>query len=421
MILRLLIILLFAGIALGHDDTRVNRHKFYDTTRVEDFQKIKRRRLTVDVDSTGIALYAWGNECYFKINLLQRMLINADFYEQGIRNGRPYIKYGNNRFRFRMYINANGNFEFDAIIRSRPASGRYRIPFNIETKGLKYYFQDSAAVYDPPRIESPAEVWNSYAVYHDSKRNNGRFINGSDTTFENYGTGKAFHLYRPRVWDAAGDTVWGFIQIDIESGRMAIGVDSMWMYNPIRTWPITIDPEIGWGSVGATGYNVVNYRHEVLWASTYAVETGVANIDSAEVYCHVLNAGGTSEITIHCWEKDATVGTSDWIATSETKEINHTEGDKRWEPFTMSGSLSASTTYMAGLQAYNSTANRLRIWGDNAPWGDIKTLADTDFIAPSTLAGAADNNTYQRSLVINYTVAGAGDGYRGRVIMIGSD
>lgn len=387
-------------------DGIIDRHRLYDTTKVEDFQKVKRRRLTAEVDSTGVALYAWGQECFFKVNLLDRMLINADYYEQGSRNGHPYVLYGNNRFRFRMYINRRNRFEFDAIIRSKPANGRHRIPFNIETNGLRFLFQDSAIVNDPPHIESAPEVWNSYAVYHESRKHNGTFINGSDTTYEKYGSGKAFHIYRPKVWDATGDTVWGFIDIDLAAGRMAVGVDSTWLHDPVRDWPVTIDPEIGEGTVGSTAYTLTNYQHYVLWAAIYAVETGAGTIDSAEIYCHVLTSGGTSELVAHCWEKDATVATSDWVATSETKEINHTEGSKRWEPFAMSGTLAASTTYMAGFQPYNSTANRLRVWGDNANWGDIVWVADDDFVAPSTLTGAAETNDFEASLVINYTVSG---------------
>lgn len=52
------------------------------------------------------------------------MLINANFYETGTYNNAPYMRYGNDNFRFRMYINDGGNFEFDAKILNKSSKGR---------------------------------------------------------------------------------------------------------------------------------------------------------------------------------------------------------------------------------------------------------------------------------------------------------
>ncbi len=256
MIVAVLVGLLLSSVtALGQNRTRIHRHKLYDTldvrnTTPEMRRKVRNRRLTVDIDSSGIAMYAWGNECYFKINLLDRMLINANFYEQGMRNGHPYVKYGNNRFRFRMFINQAGSFEFDAIIRSKSPNGRYKIPFNIDSRNLSFYYQDTLT---QAQLEEgfyrPDSVVGSYAVYHSSKRGNHIYPGGVE---RNYGTGKAFHVYRPKVWDAAGDTIWGFVEIDTIIDRAWIGVDSTWKANAVH--PVTIDPVIGNTIVGGTAY-----------------------------------------------------------------------------------------------------------------------------------------------------------------------
>lgn len=248
--LILISVLLLVGPVVAQDGTRIHRYKHFDTTKIEDFQKVKSRRLTTDINAAGIFVKAW-DECFFKINLLQRMAINVDFYQESIVNGQPAFKYGNDKFRFRMYVTEYGAFEFDAIIRKRPANGKYYFPFNIESKGLTFWFQ-------PPLTQAeiddgdfrPDSVVNSYAVYHSSRDNNKRIINGTDTTFENYETGKAFHVYRPKIWDAAGDTVWGFVEIDTLLGKMTIGPDPTWAAN--ADLPIYVDPTFGFSTKGGT-------------------------------------------------------------------------------------------------------------------------------------------------------------------------
>lgn len=246
MICIFILFALVATSAFGQNGNRIHRHKMYDTTRVEDFQKIKRRRLTVDIDWTGLTVDLWGGECFFKVKLRNRD-DNMNHYETGERNGRPYVKYGNNKYRYRMYVNRSGNFEFDAIIRQKPASGRYFFPFNIQSQGLTFYYQDTLLDVDKLDSHRPDSVIGSYAVYHSTRK--GNYIR-LDETEENYTTGKAFHIYRPRVWDNAGDTVLGFIDIDTVLGRMKVGADSTWMAN--ATYPVTIDPTVGLETEGAT-------------------------------------------------------------------------------------------------------------------------------------------------------------------------
>ena len=301
-IIILFIILLSMTTVFAQDRTVMNRHKFYDTTdvrnNVENRAKYKERRLTADVDSSGIALYAWGNECYFKISLLQRMLINANFYQQGTRpNGTPYMLYGNDNFRFRMYINNSGNFEFDAIIRNKSPQGRYELPFNIDTKNLDFYYQPELTQEEINEgVDRPDSVINSYAVYHSTKRNNYIKADGSE---ENYGTGKAFHIFRPKVWDNAGDTVWGTIRIDTVLNMMFVGVDSTWLANAVH--PVTIDPEFGHNASPASETNQP------------APSNVNANIGTSGAMTYVASSG--DELTeIHFWAR--TYGSSYTLAVS---------------------------------------------------------------------------------------------------------
>jgi len=414
----LLLIVCSVSIGYAQDRTAMNRHKLYDTTRVEDFQKIKRRRLTADIDSTGITMRAWGDECYFKVNLLDRMLVNANFYTTGNRNGHPYMLYGNDNFRFRMYINKADNFEFDAIIRNKSPKGRYRIPFNIQTKGLRFFYQDPDSILVNPNWHAPDSVIGSYAVYNAENKWNETEIRGADTTYNIYGSGKAFHIYRPKVWDNDGDTVWGEIEIDADRGMMWVGADSAWMAN--ATYPVTLDPSFGRETMGASSQTITNYRHYALWAIN--TETpGAGTITSADLYCWVTENTGTNQAVVHCYEKDATVATSDLLSSSSTITVTNLEPDSAWNSLSMSGTLVTATEYLVDIQGYNSGSGNLRIAGDDVGWGDIKAWTDADFTAPATMTDFGSQSNFAPTVRINYTTGGGSDPQptRRRKILLG--
>ncbi len=283
----------------AQDRTVMNRHKF-DAERPA---RVKHRDLTADVDSTGFVMNAWGGECYMKVNALQQMAVNADFYEVGERNGHPYMLYGNDNVRFRMYINKKGNFEFDAIIFKRPVNGDYVIPFWVETQGLDFLFQDTLMdIEKAPPINATQPDWAkfSYAVYHSTMKND--YIKADGTT-ESYTTGKAFHIPRPKVWDANGDTTWGTVRIFPELNRMYIGVDPVWGAN--ATLPITFDPEFGYSTNGALERDMPGPNN--VWVQvndTYVASTGDV---VTELHCWGRTFSSTQTALFGLYEIDAGV------------------------------------------------------------------------------------------------------------------
>src|SRR5690606_132791 len=89
----------------------------------------------------------------------------------------------------------------------------------------------------------PENVKGSYAVYHVSKKNH---IKGK----KNYGSGKAFHIFRPKVHDAEGNETWA--DLLIENGELIITVPQEFLDKAI--YPIIIDPTFGEDSQGASYY-----------------------------------------------------------------------------------------------------------------------------------------------------------------------
>jgi len=87
-------------------------------------------------------------------------------------------------------------FEFEVILKKKPKTNK--IVLDIETKGLKFYYQPELTQKEKDEgAFRPDNVIGSYAVYHESKSGNYEaFPNG-----KNYMTGKAFHIYRPKIID----------------------------------------------------------------------------------------------------------------------------------------------------------------------------------------------------------------------------
>ena len=423
-LLIILSFLLFSS-ALAQNGHRIHRYKFYDTTVVEDYQKTHRKRLTIDIDSTGIAMYAWGDECYMKINLLQRMLINANFYESGTHRGRPYLKYGNNRLRFRMYVNRSGNFEFDAIVRSKLPNGRHEIPFNIESKNLRFLFQPELTQREiDDECERPDSVINSYAVYHSSKQGNLIYPDGREV---NYRTGKAFHIYRPKAWDNAGDTVWAYIEIDTITNRMVIGVDSTWMANAV--YPVTIDPNWGDESHGASNQSMGHFIRANFFENSPSDAAGGALI-SVTFHQVTLTAADNSLII---WALYSDNGSDDpdsrltFQSTGEALLAANDDTDILCDNSFSAFSLGGSTKYHFVNMSDIATSSELRSSYDvdnGGPQENSSAAQDEDQYPnfPATATGFNFNNNRAVSVYGTYTVSGGADpSTRRRKVILGGN
>lgn len=398
----LLCILLLAGSVFAQDGNRIHRHKHYDTTLVEDFQKIRRRRLTTDVDSTGFAMYAWGDECFFKVQLRESGS-RMNHYETGELNGFPYVEYGDNNLWYKMYMTEYGAFEYDAIIRKKPGGGRHSLTFGIETQGLRFCYQDTLSDIDKLDAYRPDSVIGSYAVYHSTRQGNVIQPNG---VFEEYMTGKACHIFRPRAWDASGDTVWGFIEIDTVLDSVTIGVDPTWIAN--ANYPVTIDPTFGFTGVGGTPSNA--NEGESIWGLGPYQSGSSGNADSISMY---IGSGTGENITLGFYDDDTDypddlMGDGGGGVTAVGWNIQVLD-----DPVAITG----STPYWLAVG-----------WSNNNPYGRYDTDSGIDrekkdfAYVHGTLvdpfpSGAGNSADRKYSIFVYYTAAGAG-GWQGQVIPV---
>jgi hypothetical protein len=148
---------------------------------------------------------------------------------------------------------SKGGFEFMAVMNSKPQTNT--ITFKIDSNNLDFFYQpplkaegefvnytcNATACMDKGRImaERPEKVVGSYAIFHKTKRDN------------QYTTGKVGHIYRPYVVDSLGAFTWA--DLDITGSTMTITIPQKFLDD--ATYPIYIDPTIGYTTVGGTGAN----------------------------------------------------------------------------------------------------------------------------------------------------------------------
>ena len=146
----------------------------------------------------------WNNEVNFSMRLVN--------FGKGTHTFRPngQVVWVGDGVRCTFLEKDDGEFNFVTILTKRPTSNRLR--YSIRYKGLSFFKQPdlrgqvSGNISEGP-INQPANVVDSYAVYHSSKRD------------RKYETGKAFHIYRVRLRDADGNKAWGDQVIDAVSNR----------------------------------------------------------------------------------------------------------------------------------------------------------------------------------------------------------
>ena len=130
--------------------------------------------------------------------------------------------------------------EFDITLQTKPDNNIY--PLSITTKNLSFYKQEAITPDKAKEDFRSPRVVNSYAVYHNEKKNN------------KYKTGKAFHIYRPIIIDANGNKVWG----DMEIGEDVLNIIIPQDFIDNATYPITIDPTFGYTTIGASSTAINN-------------------------------------------------------------------------------------------------------------------------------------------------------------------
>jgi predicted secreted protein len=158
-----------------------------------------------------VKLERWTNEVNFSVRLKDEDTKNV----ATVTTDRDKVVWdkGNIKIESYDYTEDGSGYKLVWYIKSKPLSNR--VEFTIQSKGLDFLYQppmteeilqegqtaDEGHIYDSEGktiAERPENVIGSYAVYHSTKGGM------SDKDGKEYKTGKAFHIYRPHLYDSSG-------------------------------------------------------------------------------------------------------------------------------------------------------------------------------------------------------------------------
>lgn len=262
-------------------------------------------------------------------------------------------------FHARFYNIEYNAIEWEAVLYQKPGN-QYSWTFPIEHNNLTFHYQPELT---QEEIDGgsyrPDSVVGSYAVYHAYKVNN------------EYATGKAFHIYRPKAWDSAGDTVWLDIQIDTITNNLTINGTQQWFRDAV--YPVMIDPTFGISGVGGTQYSDFETN---CFANYLAVHKYTAMAADTIISYHFYGsvASGTETIDMAAYESPSGDGyPTDRLAVAQSITITDTPGWRTSSAVT--DALTDETTYVVAV-------------GD--PSGDVTGYYDAVTDAGAFFAGNLD-------------------------------
>jgi hypothetical protein len=235
----------------------------------------------------------------------------------------------NNAERQLLYLRPDKTLEWEIIIDSPIAKNQLSFP--VELKNINAYFQPEL---NPTELleghERSDSVVGSYAIYRKSG-------------------GKLLHIFRPRIFDADGNSRWCDLSID---SLFTITIPDDFLAK--ATYPIRIDPTFGYSSAGASslaaasircyGNRNASYRHtasagERIDSFLVHLRTLTGNNDTLDIALYSWSSGLQNRLDTAVWTITAS-STASWISTGPiaqsltsgtnyTIAINHHEGTPR--------------------------------------------------------------------------------------------
>lgn len=292
--------------------------------------------------------------------------------------------------RMQWYERHDGCFEWEICLDAPPPSNIFSFP--IHSNDLVLCYQGELSPEETAEgAFRPDSVIGSYAVYHATRRDDRTVIHGADTVVEQYGTGKAFHIYRPKAYDANGVTCWCDLKID---RALNITVPSDFLLK--ATYPVTIDPTFGYTSAGATSTIPGTARANINDAHTHVAGVG-ETITSFSAY--VSSSSGTQSLGLAAYTMDNGTPKLPVTRLASSATVSITGGTPLWyTTSTQSQNLTSGTRYCVALGDGNSSVG---IYYDS--YGAAARSNNSTAALPATWTNGG-TGTVVFSLYATYTV-----------------
>lgn len=310
--------------------------KFTKNTFSKEVRSTIRDRIEIEIGDSKqpdfkpqFKVMRWNNE----VNFSMRAQEHGSAVVQTVGE---VIKYITPHYEVHQYekpeASAMGGFEFEWVLNDIPASNT--LFATIESKNLDFFYQ-------PPLTQQeindghirPDNIVGSYAVYHKTK---GRW---NDAKGNDYKTGKAFHIYRPKAVDAAGDWIWCELDINVDTGLLGVTINKSWLKKAM--YPVIVDPTFGYDTVPGSFFEPANDQMRLKTGTSGAAGTGV----SVSAYTK-SNGSGTTR-----FKGIITSSALSILTNGIGPEQAFTSATEAWRSstFSVGPTIAASTNYHAGI------------------------------------------------------------------------
>ena len=226
----------------------------------------------------------------------------------------------------------------------------------------------------------------SYAVYS-NKAYHIRLPNGK--TKVNYRTGKLGHIKRPYVTDKNGWRVWADLKIDEKSKTLSITIPEGFYSKAV--YPIYLDPNIGYTSVGAlsgVASSIAYCGHE---DSGFVTASSDGTADSVHVY-----------IKTYIFNPVADCGFYN-DSSGPNSRIDHgtvaTPGSASWVSVSVSGDITSGNKYYAA----HASNNYVTDYYDNVSGSNVAYSKSSTNTLPNPFGTSWSAVTRKYSQYIEYT------------------
>jgi hypothetical protein len=300
----------------------------------------------------------------------------------------------------------SGGFEMEIILKKKPKTNKLELSAN--TKELNFYYQPpldegeqdpewatvtATHAYDKDsilRAYRPEHVVGSYAVFHKTR---GKVV---DSTGKDYKAGKAFHIYRPKVYDANDNWVWAEQFIDVGAGIQTITIPQDFLDNAVYPVRHVAGDTFGYDSEGqSTEFMLTDRAYGALHTFPASNETG----DSMSVHCVKGTSTGIKGFVVT--HSDLNI-----ISNGVTNAGVVPTGSADWETmdFSTGPSMVASTAYvlMAIIEAGNVSVSY-----DAGDSNQMHRDNANSYATPENL-GSIVHGTNEYSNYLTYTPSGPG-------------
>jgi len=286
-----------------------------------------------------------------------------------------------------------GGYEFDIILDEKPETNK--IEFTIQTKGLDFFYQP---ILKDSELEDgvfrPLHAEGSYAVY----RNDGKKGDYSQLGGKNYRCGKAFHIYRPRIEDSGGNTVWGKLNVDVEKGILTVEVPQDFLDKAVYPIKHFAGLLFGYDTAGTAGS--VSIKDNIV-GSVFTGSAGTGSSISARMIVYYAQDAPKFNLYQHSNLAQVTNGTTDVLNSQESTETWVTLD------FTSAPTLTAQDYIICAWSDLYSTypsSTILKYDSGDTNQGHTQSLSYGTW--PNPLVPVHNNNKY--SIYVTYTAPVSG-------------